>query len=111
MILAGLMTLFLAACAGTATPDGQTARGDVRASKGAREAVDEKGEVVATGVITADADKDDVICRRERALGTNIRKTVCRTVGEIEEESRRTRDTIDRNIGRSCSGGLSCSGD
>ena len=105
----GLVALVLCGCAGT-PQDGETARGDVRASKAVREAVDNEGAVEATEKATADADSDDVVCRREYTVGSHMAKTVCRTVGEIEAATKQTQDSMNRNIRRSCSGGLSCSG-
>jgi hypothetical protein len=110
IIAASVMTLCLCACAGTASQEGQTARGDVRVSQGVRKIVDEEGEVVATETVAADADKNAVRCRREYPVGSHRAKTICYTVGEIEDTSERTRDVMDRKMKGACPGGVACPG-
>lgn len=39
-------------------------------------------------------DRQELVCRRERLVGTRMTKTVCRTRAEIEEESKSAQEAI-----------------
>lgn len=48
------------------------------------------------------ADRDRVVCRRERPVGSHMPRTICRTVAEIEAEREAAQETIRQDrVGRS----------
>ena len=47
-------------------------------------------------LLGATSDKERVVCRRDRKTGSNRVTTVCRTVGEIEEERERSLQDLGR---------------
>lgn len=68
ILFAATATLLLSACSTTSNP--------------------KNDEAVAT--------KDKLICRTERAIGSNFSKRVCRTREEIEQARRDSEEVLDR---------------
>ncbi len=54
------------------------------------------------------ATKDQLICRTERAIGSNFSKRVCRSREEIEQSRRDSEEVLDRiRLGTNTGGGQS----
>lgn len=59
----------------------------VIAACGARPtAEDAADELVAGDVIDVDYDEDRLVCKRQRVIGSNVPRTVCKTESQIEAE-------------------------
>ena len=98
-ILLAVMTLaLLSACASmpesTATTD---ARDGALYSEEEKAAMSSEEKVAAYN--EAQEEKNQVVCRRERPVGSRMTKTVCRTRAQIEEERRAAQDALSQDRG------------
>lgn len=98
--LATVAVLLLAGCA--SQPTDPAAAEAERAAALAQMTTEEK---VALYNAAAEEEKDQLVCRKERKVGTHFPKTVCYTQEEIEVMRRAAQTELGKPKVRQCSGG------
>jgi hypothetical protein len=98
ILLAAATLALLGAC--SSMPE-STATTDARA--GALYSEEEKAAMTSDEKVAAyneaQEEQNQVVCRRERPVGSRISKTVCRTRAQIEEERRAAQDALSEDRG------------
>ncbi|MGB3455647.1 MAG: hypothetical protein WBA35_04755 [Litorimonas sp.] len=99
----GASLLLLAACASTDAAVTDTARTDATATSPSSAPED--------GVQVAEADKGEMVCRREKVTGSNFKRKICYTAEQWEamrEEAKRSMDRLGQESGGGCFAGADC---
>ena len=107
LILTGLIVAMMGLSACSSMPKSQTSKDLDTAPQYTQEEKDAmtEEERVALYNETMSQEKNKVVCRREKPLGSHMTKTVCRTQSEMERDREEARDALIENGGRNRSQG------